>query len=569
VLKLKSFPQPTSENPVSQGMLSNLLIKNYALIKELEMSPDQGLNIITGETGAGKSIMLGAIGLLLGNRADVKSLYDPTEKCVIEGTFDLTGYDLAPNFEEENLDFADDCIVRREISVAGKSRAFINDTPVNLDTLKRIGIQLLDIHSQNDSGMLGNNEFQLQVVDAYAENGPSLLSYQKDFQAFKEASKLYENLKQDAVSLRKAFDYDQFLFQELVAANLSAHEQQSLEQELNILENAAEIKEKLQLAHTYFENTESSILDLLKNAVATLTQTTRLAPAYDSLKDRAQSALIELRDLAGEIETTGVSIEVDEGRKEEVQERLNLLYTLLKKHQAANVVELLSIQDKLSKKVSSVLNLDEALQQAKKAAIATEEALQKSGTELSKKRQKVKQKIEVQILERLGELGIPNAAFSIQITPATPSKSGMDIVSFLFSANKGIQAQELKNVASGGEFSRLMMVIKYILADKRKLPTIVFDEIDTGVSGEIAKKMGKMMRKMAENHQIIAITHLHQIASSGNEHYFVYKDHSSEKTVSKIKKLSVEERVLEIAQMIGGNNPSESVLINAREMILK
>jgi DNA repair protein RecN (Recombination protein N) len=550
-------------------MLSNLLIKNYALIKELEMSPDQGLNIITGETGAGKSIMLGAIGLLLGNRADVKSLYDPSEKCIIEGTFDLTGYDLAPNFDEENLDFSDECIVRREISVAGKSRAFINDTPVNLDTLKRIGIQLLDIHSQNDSGMLGNNEFQLQVVDAYAGNGPTLQSYQKDYQTYREATKFYEHLNQEAASLRKAFDYDQFLLQELVTANLSVDEQQSLETELSILENAAEIKEKLQLVHTYFENSDSSILDLLKSAVATLSQTARLVPAYDSLRERAQSTLIELRDLAGEIEDTGVAIDVDEGRKEEVQERLDQLYLLLKKHQAADIRELLSIQNELSQKVSNVLNLDESLSNAKKAAVAAEEALLKSGNELSIKRQRVKQKIESQILERLIELGIPNATFSIQITPAVPSKSGIDTISFLFSANKGIQAQELKHVASGGEFSRLMMVIKYILADKRKLPTIIFDEIDTGVSGEIAKKMGKMMRKMSENHQIIAITHLHQIASSGNEHYFVYKDHSSEKTVSKIRKLTVEERVMEIAQMIGGNNPSESVLMNAREMILK
>jgi DNA repair protein RecN (Recombination protein N) len=550
-------------------MLSNLLIKNYALIKELEMSPDKGLNIITGETGAGKSIMLGAIGLLLGNRADVKSLYDPSEKCVIEGTFDLTGYDLAPNFDEENLDFSDECIVRREISVAGKSRAFINDTPVNLDTLKRIGIQLLDIHSQNDSGVLGNNEFQLQVVDAYAGNGPALLSYQKYYQAYRDSTKFYEHLLQEAASLRKAFDYDQFLLQELVAANLSANEQQSLETELSILENAAEIKEKLQLVHAYFDNPDSSILEMLKSAVATLSQAARLVPAYDSLRERAQSTLIELRDLAGEIESTGFGIEVDEGRKDEVHERLDQLYLLMKKHQVGNVGELLSIQNELNKKVSNVLNLDEALSDAKKAAIAAEEALLKSGNELSLKRQKVKQKIETLILERLIELGIPNAAFSIQITPAPPSKSGIDTVSFLFSANKGIQAQELKNVASGGEFSRLMMVIKYILADKRKLPTIVFDEIDTGVSGEIAKKMGKMMRKMSENHQIIAITHLHQIASSGNEHYFVYKDHSSEKTVSKIRKLSVDERVMEIAQMIGGNNPSESVLMNAREMILK
>jgi DNA repair protein RecN (Recombination protein N) len=550
-------------------MLSNLLIKNYALIKELEMSPDQGLNIITGETGAGKSIMLGAIGLLLGNRADIKSLYDPNQKCIVEGSFNLTGYDLIANFEEENLDFSQDCIIRREISVAGKSRAFINDTPVNLDTLKRIGGQLLDIHSQHDSILLGNNEFQLQVVDTYAENTELIQKYQRAYLTFKEASRYYENLKTEAAQLRKAFDYDQFLFQELSNANLMPEEQSQLEQELILLENAAEIKEKLRLAHMYLDNPESSVLELLKGAVNALAQTSKLISSYDMLRERAQSSLIELRDLAEEIEFSGNTLEVDEGRKQTVQERLDLIYTLLKKHQVSHVKELIAIQDELGKKVSTVLNLDESLTNAKKASDSAEEFLLIAGQKLSSKRHAVTKKIEALILERLSELGIPDATISIQITQIAPSLSGMDVVTLLFSGNKGIQPQELKQVASGGEFSRLMMVIKYILAAKRKLPTIIFDEIDTGVSGEIAKKMGKMMSQMAVNHQIIAITHLHQIASSGNAHYFVYKDNSSDKTVSKIRRLSVDERVMEVAQMIGGNNPTEAVIHNAREMILK
>ncbi|MCE7066701.1 DNA repair protein RecN [Dyadobacter sp. CY326] len=550
-------------------MLSNLLIKNYALIKQLEMSPDPGLNIITGETGAGKSIMLGAIGLLLGNRADVKSLYDSSEKCVIEGSFNLSGYDLAPNFEDENLDYADECIVRREISVAGKSRAFINDTPVNLDALKRIGSQLLDIHSQHDSVMLGNNEFQLQVVDSFADNAPLLKAYQKDFSAHREAAKAFENLQQEAVRLRKEFDYDQFMFQELDNAKLEAGEQEKLEQELNILENAVEIREKLQLAHVLLDNPETSVLELLKNTVNTLGQAARLVPVYDSIRARVQSALIELRDVADEIDQANGSVEVDQSRTEIVQERLDLIYTLLKKHQVTDVSQLLSIEEALQRKLSIVLNLDEDLLKAEKVAAQAREKLIKSANVLSEKRRKVTKAIESLILERLSELGIPNASLSIQITETAPTFNGIDSVAFLFSGNKGIVPQELKQVASGGEFSRLMMVIKYILADKRKLPTIIFDEIDTGVSGEIARKMGKMMLNMAHNHQIIAITHLHQIASSGNAHYFVYKDHSSDKTVSKVKKLSVDERVMEIAQMIGGHNPSESVLLNAREMILK
>lgn len=550
-------------------MLSNLLIKNYALIKHLEMSPDPGLNIITGETGAGKSIMLGAIGLLLGNRADAKSLYDSSEKCVIEGTFNLAGYDLAPNFEDENLDFSDECIVRREISAAGKSRAFINDTPVNLEILRKIGMQLLDIHSQHDSILLGNNEFQLRVVDAYAENGDLLKAFQANFNAYREALKASDELKKQAHQLRKEFDYDQFLFQELNNAGLKAGEQEKLEQELTILENAVEIKERLQLAHEYLDNPENSALDLLKNAVNSLTQASRLVSEYDVLRQRAQSALIELRDLADEIDQVNGNVELDSARTEVVQERLDLIYSLLKKHQVSAVEQLLELEAELQEKLSIVLNLDDALAAAEKKALQAHDQMLAGAKVLSERRRNVTKAIEKLILDRLIELGIPNASLSIQINETAPSTTGIDSVTFLFSGNKGIVPQELKLVASGGEFSRLMMVIKYILADKRKLPTIIFDEIDTGVSGEIAKKMGKMMHNMAINHQIIAITHLHQIASSGDAHYFVYKDHSSDRTVSRMKKLTIDERVQEIAQMIGGNNPSEAVLHNAREMILK
>jgi len=369
-------------------MLSNLLIKNYALIKQLEMSPDPGLNIITGETGAGKSIMLGAIGLLLGNRADVKSLYDSSEKCVIEGSFNLSGYDLAPNFEVENLDYADECIVRREISVAGKSRAFINDTPVNLETLKRVGNQLLDIHSQHDSVMLGNNEFQLQVVDSFADNAALVKSYQQHFTAYREATRAFENLQQAAVKLRKEFDYDQFLFQELDNAKFSADEQDKLEQELNILENAVEIREKLQLAHTLLDNPDSSILEHLKTTVNTVTQAARLVPVYDTIRARLQSSLIELRDIADEIDSANSAVEVDQSRTELVQERLDLIYTLLKKHQAPDIAALLKIEEELQHKLSIVLNLDDDLLKAEKAAVQAKEKMMKAATVLSEKRKK-------------------------------------------------------------------------------------------------------------------------------------------------------------------------------------
>ncbi len=548
-------------------MLSNLLIKNYALIKQLEMSPNPGLNIITGETGAGKSIMLGAIGLLLGNRADVKSLFDTTQKCVIEGSFNLAGYDMAPNFDEENLDFSDECIIRREISVSGKSRAFINDTPVNLETLRNISSQLLDIHSQHDTTTLGSNDFQLKAVDAFAGNAELLAEYQTRFQTFKTASKALETLQSQAAQFRREFDFDQFLYQELNAASLQPNEQEALEQELAILENAVEIGEKLQLAYSYLDNPEGSILELLKTTVSTLSQASRLVPAYDALRQRAQSTLIELRDLADEIDNINSTVEFDHNRTELVRERLDLIYLLLKKHQVGTVDELLAVESQLQAKLNTVMNLDEELLLAEKKVSTTREAMLITAQELSMQRRKVTTQIENLLLEGLVELGIPNATLSIQISDIQPMSTGIDSVLFLFSGNKGVKPQELKNVASGGEFSRLMMVIKYILANKRKLPTIIFDEIDTGVSGEIAKKMAKMMHNMSANHQIIAITHLHQIASSGNAHYFVYKDHSSDKTVSKIKKLTPDERVMEIAQMIGGNNPSEAVVNNAREMI--
>ncbi|PWJ57107.1 DNA repair protein RecN (Recombination protein N) [Dyadobacter jejuensis] len=548
-------------------MLSNLLIKNYALIKHLEMSPDAGLNIITGETGAGKSIMLGAIGLLLGNRADVKSLYDPKTKCVIEGTFNLSGYDMTDYFDEENLDFSNECLVRREISVSGKSRAFINDTPVNLETLRKISNQLLDIHSQHDSIQLGSNEFQLKALDAYANNDSLLKQYRTAYFSYKEKEKYYKELLIRSAQLRKEFDYDQFLFQELESVKIQSDELEKLEQELLVLENAVDIKEKLQLAHTFLDNPESSALESLKSTVLALTQAGRLVSDYDFLKERAQSCLIELRDIADEINQFQQNIDFDQSRTDLVQERLNTLYTLLKKHQVNSLAELLAIQSQLDDKLNTVINMDESIDRADKELQKTKSEMLRLAEELSEQRKKVAQPIETIILDRLRDLGIPNASFSIKTNKTDPSPTGMDAVSFLFSGNKGIQPQELKQVASGGEFSRLMMVIKYILADKRRLPTIIFDEIDTGVSGEIAIKMGKMMLNMAVNHQIIAITHLHQIASSGHAHYFVYKDHSSAKTESNIRKLSKEERIQEIAQMIGGHNPSEAIVNNARDMI--
>lgn len=548
-------------------MLSHLLIKNYALIEKLEMSPDRELNIITGETGAGKSIMLGAIGLLLGNRADTRVLYNPEHKCIIEGTFDVSGYVIETIFEDEELDYLPTCLVRREISPSGKTRAFVNDTPVNLEVLRRITSQLMDIHSQHDSVLLGSNDYQLQLVDTYAQDDEPLRLYRADYQDYRAKQAAYEHLKADASAMRREFDYNNFLYEELAKAKLEAGEQDLLEQELTVLENAEEIKEKLQLAYEYLDNAEQSVVMFMKGAVSHLNQISKLAEQYAPLQQRAQSTLIELRDLAEEIGNEQDSVDVNDARAETVRDRLNVLYQLQTKHQAKSVDELLVRLAELGKQVSKVLNLDDELAKAKEDAEVARQQVQVSADVLSKARQVVLKPIEEEIGKLLLDLGMPNAALKIQAETGKPMPSGIDTVSFLFSANKGVKPQQLKNVASGGEFSRLMMAIKYILASKRSLPTIIFDEIDTGISGEIAIKMGNMMQNMAHNHQIIAITHLPQIAAQGSAHYFVYKDNSADKTVSRIRKLSFDERVAEIAQMIGGASPSPSAVKNAREIL--
>ena len=548
-------------------MLTHLLIKNYALIELTELAPDRALNIITGETGAGKSIMLGAIGLLMGNRADTKVLYNPNEKCIIEGSYDISGYVVEHIFEEEDLDYATNCVIRREISPNGKSRAFVNDTPVNLETLRRITSQLMDVHSQHDSSLLGSNEYQLQIVDTYAGNDEVLKKYRDSFKVYRQLQHDYDALRIEAGQIKKEFDYNHFLFQELAKAKLQPDEQETLEQELNVLENATEVKEKLQMSYQYLDNPEQSIIVYLKNVLNQLNGLSKISQQYEPLRERVQSSLIEFRDLAAEINSEEETVEIDDQRADEIRVRLNIIYNLQQKHQARTIAELLDKQSDLERKVSKVLNLDADIEAAKQKAQIAHEKMLKAAQSLTKTREAVLKPIENQVYKLLADLGMPNATLEILSQGSPATTDGMDTISFLFSANKGIKPQQLKNVASGGEFSRLMMAIKYILATKRKLPTIVFDEIDTGVSGEIAIKMGNMMLDMARTHQVIAITHLHQIAAQGTAHYFVYKDHSAAKTVSRIRKLSHDDRITEIAQMIGGRQPSESILQNARELL--
>ena len=548
-------------------MLQQLSISNYALIKSLNIEPDHGLNIITGETGAGKSIMLGALGLLLGKRADTKVLFDSEKKCVIEGTFDIAAYALKGLFDEYDVDYDEECIVRREISSSGKSRAFVNDGVVNLEFLKKLGLSLMDIHSQHDTLLLGTSRFQLDLIDAFAGNGKLKNTYRERYSAFKEKERIHEKLIQESAELKKEADYNQFLFDELEKGAFAAGEQEELESDLSKLENAEEIKlklnESLQVLDQADFNINSFVLDL-KNA---LQQISNYSDAYEGLKERIESVRIELKDITGEIEQEEDSVEYDPARTEQVQERLSLLYKLQQKHQVADIDALLAIQANLADKVMRVENLDEAIEQADKDRHKAEEALAKQADKLSASRSKVFKSFTKEVKSLLDGLGMPNANLEVNHSLGTPGPDGKDQLELLFSANKGVAPQSLKTAASGGEFSRLMFAVKYILADKTALPTVVFDEIDAGISGEIALQMASMMKDMAANHQVITITHLPQIAAKGQSHYFVYKDDAGESTASGIRKLSEEDRLTEIAQMIGGKQASDSAFDSARELI--
>lgn len=548
-------------------MLVDLKIKNYALIERLELQPSPLLNIITGETGAGKSIMLGAIGLLLGNRADTKILFNNEEKCVIEGIFDIAPYKLQDFFAEEDIDYDTTCILRREITPAGKSRAFINDTPVTLDTIRTLGSKLMDIHSQHDTLMLGDPAFQLNIVDLFAQNAPLKEQYTQVYRRYRHLESEYRKIEAQLAQSQKELDYNTFLLNELVSANIVADEQEELEEQLKQLEHAEEIKLKLGNGLQYLSESEYSVLTGLKDATHLLGQLTEFGEHYKILKERLDSCSIELQDIVGELENAERYTEADPEKTVQLQDRLNLIYTLQRKHQVHSNQELLDLQAELEEKVSSVQNLDEALESTR---MEMEQALVKVNDiagQLSASRQAVFRRFEEELHHLLADLAMPNARLVIQHNTTTPMPTGIDVISILFSANKGAAPQTLSKAASGGEFSRLMLCVKYLLADKTALPTIIFDEIDTGISGEVAVKVGRMMQLMAKKHQLVAISHLPQMAAQGNAHYFVYKEDRADRTISRIRKLTEEERVKEIAHMIAGANPSDNAFQSARELL--
>lgn len=531
------------------------------------MQPSPALTMITGETGAGKSIMLGAVGLLLGKRADTSVLLDKDRKCYIEGEFDISKYRLERWFKTEELDYEEPCIIRREISPAGKSRAFINDTPVTLNILQDLGIQLMDIHSQHDTLQLGSHKFQRQLVDSFAGNNTNLEKYRNAYENFVDTRNQFESLKEESAELEKEADYNHFLWEELQKANLSADEQERLEEEQQIGENAEEIKSKLKEMLEILSNNELSVEQGLSQVTSTATQLSRLSDKFKDYNQRLESLSIELNDIIREIENEQDHIDFDAEQAQETEDRLSLIYQLQQKHKVNSVEDLLNIQKTLEAKVTKHGNLDLELESLEKALAKAREELNKNAEQLRKTRKKVIPELTQRLSELLKELGMPQSKLNIELEPTEPGPNGADTINILFSANKGIPPEEVSRVASGGEFTRLMFAVKSIMAEKTALPTVVFDEIDTGVSGEIARKFGILMKEMAERHQVIAISHLPQIAAKGDLHYFVYKDSAEATTVSKIRSLSNDERIREIAKMIGGENPTQTAMENARELM--
>jgi DNA repair protein RecN (Recombination protein N) len=560
-------------------MLQKLTIQNYALIDNLEIRFDKGLNILTGETGAGKSIILGALSLILGQRAESRYFFNQQKKCVIEGSFKIAGFHLNSFFEDNDLDHEDETVLRREISSDGKSRAFINDTPVNLTLLKQFGEKLIDIHSQHATQEINDPEFQLLVVDGVAGHHALLSDYQTKYKAYRKSLTALQQLIEQNDKAKADLDYYQFQFDELEKAGIAADEQELLEKELYALNNAEEIKRNLLGAHFLMHEGETSAIIQLREAGQHLSVVEKYDSEVEELHERLKSTLIELKDIAAEIEIIEQRTITNDARAEEVNTRLSLLYNLQKKHRVNSNEELLAIQADLSEKIAQAVFGDEAVEKLQKQIGAAQQELKKLAAQLSANRKKAIPVIIQKVLANLTEMGMGNSALEIEqsaapqppkggagVTPAL-GPNGIDNIRFLFSANKGHALADMSKVASGGELSRLMLSIKSIIAEYTALPTIIFDEIDTGVSGEVANKVGQVMERLAQNLQVITITHLPQIAGKGKSHYFVYKDDTEAATKTRIKKLSDEERVLEIAKMLSGDKPGESALQNARELL--
>ena len=549
-------------------MLTSLSIKNYALIDYLQVNFNDGFSIITGETGAGKSILLGGLSLILGKRADLSSLKDTSQKCIIEAVFNISNYKLKALFEAEDFDYEEQTIIRREILPSGKSRAFVNDSPVNLKGLQVLGERLIDIHSQHQTMQLTDNGFQFQIIDALANNDKVLQDYKIELKGYKKLQKELKELLTFQAEAIKDHDYNSFLLSELVEANLVDGEVETLEEEYETLNNIEGIQEKLSEAHQLLSEEEIGVLGSLTNLKNIFQKLSGISSKYEDLFNRVNSSLIEMDDVFSEVDTLQEELDADPARLEVVDSKLKAIHNLMQKHVAEDVAELIQIKNALEEKVSATESLDENIQKKENEILAKTKQINKISKEINKTRVAVIPQLKKELETILASLGMPNAQFKIETTLKDAFfANGQDELTFLFSANKGGQFNELKKAASGGELSRIMLAIKSVLSNYIQLPTIMFDEIDTGVSGEISNKMGDIMQDMSKTMQVFSITHLPQVAAKGHSHFKVYKEDVDDVTRTNLVKLNHDERIVEIAQMLGGIEMSSSAIAHARELL--
>ena len=550
-------------------MLKRLYIKNFALIDELDIELHPGFSVITGETGAGKSIILGAIGLLLGQRADSKTLKQGAERCIIEAHFDLSRYDLEPFFQENDIDYdAEDTIIRRELTAAGKSRAFINDTPVALSMLKELGDQLMDVHSQHQNLLLNKQDFQLSVIDILAKDQAQLADYQQIYTQLQEASRQLQQLKEDIARNSQQQDFLQFQYEELENARLTEGEQEELEQQQDLLSHAEDIKSALYEANQALDDEQQGVVQQVRRAMNAISSISKVMPQSSELEERLQSCHVELKDISEEVSRLLEETDFDPSELDSINNRLDRLYELEKKYHAESIEVLIAQRDTLKQQLLNIENSDEAVAELEAQCQQLTAKCQQQADALTKLRQKAGKEIEKQMQHRLVPLGMPNIRFEVSITKGELTKNGQDSVNFLFSANTSTPLQPIAQVASGGEIARVMLSLKAMISGAVKLPTIIFDEIDTGVSGKIAEKMGSIMQEMGSyERQVISITHLPQIAALGSHHYRVSKEETKQGTTSRMEELTSNERINEIAQMLSGSTITTAAVENARQLL--
>ena len=550
-------------------MLKHLYIKNFTLIDILDIDLYPGFSVITGETGAGKSIVLGAIGLLLGQRADLKTLKQGAERCVIEAHFDLSRYDMKDFFDENDIEYdANDCIIRRELTAAGKSRAFINDTPVQLSMLKELGERLVDVHSQHQNLLLNKQDFQMSVLDIIADDAKELANYKASYDAYHQAANELEALKEEIERNRQNVDFLQFQYQELEGARLNIGEQEELEQKSDTMTHAEDIKSALYTADNALQADETGIVSQMRSALNAMKGISRVFSEAEELATRMDSTYIELKDIAQEVGSLLGNVDFDPAELDHINERLDRLYDLQKKYHAEDTEGLIALRDSLKEQLDHIDNSDETLREREQQVEQLKAQCQQKADTLTKLRTKAAKKVETEMQQRLVPLGMPNIRFQVSISKENLVASGQDKVAYLFSANTSTPLQPVSQVASGGEIARVMLSLKAMISGAVKLPTIIFDEIDTGVSGKIAEKMAEIMYEMGSHErQVISITHLPQIAALGAAHYKVEKEETPQGTTSRMEILSPEERITEIAQMLSGSKVTEAAIQNAKQLL--